>query len=253
MVCGTSPRHITEGNRVLPRVCGCVGCVWGVWVGGRCELWGVLSLCHLTANDPLQLGLFKEFNTLSVMYEDLSENFVEQKPPYSVVKDSIADGSLKAGAFTVTSSCPGLLLSCVVVFGCTSLLFTPCNMLSAPCDMLSAHCNMLSAPCVMLCTHCNMLFAPCDMLSAPCDMLPSPCNMMYSCHAPLELTFDTGRFVPESYSSSPGEPSTPGSLHREAQESEPVAGVPIADLLVRAVGEHVTKWHCTSKERRSCT
>ena len=67
--------------------------------------------------------------------------------------------------------------------------------------------------------------------------MPSSCDMMYSHHAPLELTFDTGRFVPESYSSSPGEASTPGSLHREAQESEPVAGVPIADLLVRAVGE----------------
>ena len=48
----------------------------------------------------VQLGLFKEFNTLSVMYEDLSENFIEQKPPYSVVKDSASDGSLKAGAVT---------------------------------------------------------------------------------------------------------------------------------------------------------
>ena len=64
------------------------------------ELWGYpLPHCHLAAND-VQLGLFKEFNTLSVMYEDLSENFIEQKPPYSVVKDSAPDGSLKAGAVT---------------------------------------------------------------------------------------------------------------------------------------------------------
>ena len=72
------------------------------------------------------------------MYEDLSENFVEQKPPYSVVKDSSAtDGSLKAGAhltlhgtqrpsvscFTIcVLSCLPLWLSLVYHSGC--LLFT---------------------------------------------------------------------------------------------------------------------------------
>lgn len=100
------------------------------------------------------------------------------------------------------------------------------------CSAVHLSVNLFNVVC-----PCDMFSAPCHMLCSHCDMLPSSCDMMYSHHAPLELTFDTGRFVPESYSSSPGEASTPGSLHREAQESEPVAGVPIADLLVRAVGE----------------
>ena len=68
-------------------------------------------------------------------------------------------------------------------------------------------------------------------------------------HSPSELTFDTGRFVPESYSSSSGEPGTPGS-QREALESEPVAGVPIADLLVRrGCGEgHVSEYDSIAQD-----
>ena len=187
-----------------------------------------VSHCRLTTNGPLQLGLFKEFNTLSVMYEDLSENFVEQKPPYSVVKDSIADGSLKAGVLTVTSSCLGSLLSCDAVFGCTSF----CKLIQCCLPLQHVVYPLRHVLCPL-----QHVVTPCHMLCANCNMLPSSCDKMYSHHAPLELTFDTGRFVPESYSSSPGEASTPGSLHREAQESEPVAGVPIADLLVRGVGE----------------
>ena len=74
-------------------------CMWG---GGEGVLscGGIPSLTVTWLPMTVQLGLFKEFNTLSVMYEDLSENFIEQKPPYSVVKDSAPDGSLKAGAVT---------------------------------------------------------------------------------------------------------------------------------------------------------
>ncbi len=116
MVCGTSPRQVTEGNRVLPRVCGCAYmCTWVSMGVGACSVYscvgGCARACVLSCGDipsltvtwlpmTVQLGLFKEFNTLSVMYEDLSENFIEQKPPYSVVKDSAPDGSLKAGAVT---------------------------------------------------------------------------------------------------------------------------------------------------------
>lgn len=72
-------------------------CVCG---GGVLSCGGIHSLTVTWLPMTVQLGLFKEFNTLSVMYEDLSENFIEQKPPYSVVKDSAPDGSLKAGAVT---------------------------------------------------------------------------------------------------------------------------------------------------------
>ena len=151
------------------------------------------------------------------MYEELSENFIEQTPPYSVVKDALPDGSLNSGQ---------LPSQCLTV---NLILPTPCDLLSAHCGMLSAHCDMLSA-------HCNMPSS-------------SSCTMVYSQRAPLELTFDTSRFVSESYSSSPGEPGTPGSQPRE--EEEPVAGVPIADLLVRASGsmQRNASYHCLSSHR----
>ena len=94
------------GVRTCARVCPWVGvyvvCTFVcVCVGVRVlSCGGIPSLTVTWLPMTVQLGLFKEFNTLSVMYEDLSENFIEQKPPYSVVKDSAPDGSLKAGAVT---------------------------------------------------------------------------------------------------------------------------------------------------------
>ena len=185
------------------------------------------------------------------MYEELSENFIEQTPPYSVVKDALPDGSLNSGQLPSQCLTVNLILPtpCDLLSAHCDMLSAHCDMMFAHCDMLSAHCDMLSAHCDTLSAHCNMLSAHCDMLSAHCNMPSSSCTMVYSQRAPLELTFDTSRFVSESYSSSPGEPGTPGSQPRE--EEEPVAGVPIADLLVRASGsmQRNASYNCLSSHR----